>query len=866
MDTDSINEKLNQRFAAPLPEFYQRRIIFWYDPDREFADLLGNIELENAKLVCLTGRNMFQVKELLNVDDTTSNYLIYDPLQYEKPEEDWLLDIKIYSEEFRADLISIWMNELCLPSTSEMRDAVKSYRLFFKAKNRREKIKTLDKVPSRSAQLHLAVMAVLAGLKEADPSGIIRAVLNGGLDEESNRIYQDFVRYGASNVFWTMVRQGTGYTADLSGGMHNLQKLAEHLLLTAASRTMPTEYLASLAELISEPHQDFCFDLVSDWIQNDEGSYYEVAESVEAALGLYQRFMKLEVKDLLDTKIFPCMDEIILTKEMTEIRDNIVDVEGIRNIVEKRRTCPWFKDVSDFYEGILQVSNMQDFYKKHSAGFHSAEPQKVWKEYTDDYYIMDTYYRKFHVHYAAGLGSYHEDLQDLFNDVCGQVENLYRNWFLGELGSNWEKVCSDELEKYGRILDIPQQTDFYKNKVARADTRIFVIISDALRYEVAAELARQIQQETQSKVELESMEGIFPTITKFGMAALLPHTELGVEMHGEELKVLADGQPTDSNYRDKILKKANPDSLALKYEDIVKAKRADRKAKVKGMKVVYIYHDTIDKASHTSDSMVFTACEETIKELKNLVNIIVNDFGATNILITADHGFLFTSDPLREEDKVDKGVKENIAEYGRRYVITKEPDDPEYLGKVKFLDGKSGYYAYAPKENIRIKMNGSGLNFVHGGTSLQEMCVPVIEYHFFRNSSKEYLRNKNKYDTKPVEISLLSAVRKISNKIFKMNFYQKEPVGGNRKAAVYQAYFTDNTGRQVSDIVRIIADKTSDIGQERIFHCTFNLKPLKFDSRETYYLVIADENGLVLSRDEFQIDIAFATDEFNFFD
>ena len=40
--------------------------------------------------------------------------------------------------------------------------------------------------------------------------------------------------------------------------------------------------------------------------------------------------------------------------------------------------------------------------------------------------------------------------------------------------------------------------------------------------------------------------------------------------------------------------------------------------------------------------------------MKNLVRIIVNEFGGTNILITADHGFLYTYSPLKEEDKVDK--------------------------------------------------------------------------------------------------------------------------------------------------------------------------------------------------------------------
>ena len=148
MDSDKIIQELNQRFAAPLPEFYKRRIIFWYDEDEEFRERLDEVSLNNAKLVALTGTNNFAVKKLLSVDDTTNNFLVYCPLSYEKPEDDWLLDIEMYSEEFRADLISIWMDEMGIPSTPAMRKLVKDYRKFFKAKVRRDKIVSQSKVPS----------------------------------------------------------------------------------------------------------------------------------------------------------------------------------------------------------------------------------------------------------------------------------------------------------------------------------------------------------------------------------------------------------------------------------------------------------------------------------------------------------------------------------------------------------------------------------------------------------------------------------------------------------------------------------------------------------------------------------------------
>ena len=863
MDSEKVIQDLNQRFAQPLPEFYKRRIIFWCDEEREFEDKLDEIVLHDAKLIALTGTNYFAVKKLLGVEDTTGNYVVYCPLSYEKPEDDWLLDIRIYSEEYRADLISNWMDEMGLPQTAALRKQVKEYRKFFKAAARREKIAKQKNIPSVPRQLDMAVMGALAGIVDVTPYAIIKKVLCAGLDIGTNSMYCGFADYGIDKAFWNMVQKGTGYVADIP----NLGHLAAHILLTSATRTMQPEYLSKWKDFVSEAHQAYCYDFVSEWLHStDANQLREIVIRIEEELKLSEQFMKLDVADLVNTETFPCIHELILIKLMTEIADSIIDVNIIRDTVEKRRTCVWYEEVKDFYEGILQVANMQDFFKEHTTGFHSAQAVKVWKEYTTEYYKMDTYYRLFHRSYGRSLKTYHAKLHDLFSHVMEKAEGLYKNWFLGQLGENWSKVCAEEMEQYGKILEVPQQTDFYKSKVKNADNRVFVIISDALRYEVAADLAEQLRRETKSQVDLSSMQSIFPTITKFGMAALLPHEKLSVKFQGNIVDVFADGKSTESHDRDRILKSDREDSVALKYTDLVTAKRQERSAWVKSKNVVYIYHDTIDEASHTSDTLVFPACDDAMEELKNIVRIITSDFGGINIMITADHGFLYTYSPLTEDDKADNaGFKNRIIEYGRRYAIMMKDSKPEYLQYVKFLDGNTDYEAYAPKENVRIKMNGGGLNYVHGGISLQELCVPLIEYHFLRKQSKEYQRNKEAYDTKPVEVSLLSATHKISNMIFSLNFYQKEAVGDNRTVAVYQIYFTDGKGKQISDVQKIIADKTSENGQERTFRCSFNLKSLKYDNKEIYYLVIAEEGGEIKAQEEFQIDIALAVDDFDFF-
>ena len=318
MDTDKIIQDLNRRFAAPLPEFYQRRIIFWYDEDKEFEDKLDEVVLENAKVIALTGNNAFSVKKLLSVDDLSTNYLVYSPCVYNRPDDNWLLDVELYSEEFRADLISIWMDEMGLISNPAMRKQVKNYRAYFNAKDRRLKVSTQNKVPETPAQLHMAVMAAICGLKDAQPNMILRSVFQAGLDLNNNTVYQDFVKYHADAAFWAMVRQGCGFVEEEPA----LGRLAIHLLLTAATRTMRQEYLAGLDGFISE------------WLHSDNiPQLYDVARYVEDEARLYQRFEKLTVEDLVGTECFPCINEVILTKLMTEISDHQVyftDEDGER--------------------------------------------------------------------------------------------------------------------------------------------------------------------------------------------------------------------------------------------------------------------------------------------------------------------------------------------------------------------------------------------------------------------------------------------------------------------------------------------------------------------------------------------------------
>lgn len=867
MELEDIIQELDRRFDLPLREYYERRIIFWQDPEGEFREEIAGVKLQNAKVLVLTGRNAFLAKKLLSHDDLTSNYLVYVPFAYERQEDNWLLDLELMSDSFRADLVSMWMSEMKMPDEMQYRKLFKKYRKFFNAAARREKFAAMMAGRYSPAQVMLAMMAVLTKSKSTDPGDILRAVFQDGYEREANEAYQRLAAYGLDTIFWSMVRQSTGYDEQQES---SLERLLLHLFVTAASRVLPERAFREIEELRGQGFETYCFDFVSEWMHGvRRREFRPVAEHAARSLNLVHRLQELSIQELGSFDLFPCIDTIILQKLLQDAIDNLLDPDALTKVVERRRTTFWYEEHEDLYDAIVEAGHMTDFLRSHAAGFHLTSAQDIWAAYTSDYYRMDACYRKFHMAFAKLLNeSLPTALDDRFKQLAQIVESSYDEGYLERLGENWTKNCAHDLATYGKIQEVPEQETFYRYKIAPLTSRIFVIISDAMRYEVAATLAQELERDIPSEVKLTSCQSMFPSITKFGMAALLPHKELTVEASGSGLTVLADGQSTEAPNRDAVLKAANPKSIALKAADIIAMKRSERSAKVRGMDVVYIYHDTIDAASHTDDKKVFPACEETIAELKNLVRIIVNEFTGTSILLTADHGFLYTMKPLTEDSKAESGLqKDQVIEQARRYVITTPDAEADHLLPVNFMKGAAPYKAFAPREQIRLKIKGSGLNFVHGGASLQEMVVPVIDFKHVRSDSAAYKKHAEQYAMKPASVRLLSSGHKVSNMSFSLNFYQVEAVGTGFIPANFDVYFTDAYGNVVSDIQKIIADKVSQENADRTFRCTFNLKAGDYSRNAEYFLVIHNtDNGEIVQKVSFQIDTAFQKDDFNFMD
>lgn len=543
--------------------------------------------------------------------------------------------------------------------------------------------------------------------------------------------------------------------------------------------------------------------------------------------------------------------------------------DEVIRIANRRRGLAWYGSFACYYQGVIAAARMRLFYRNHTEGMGALPAERVWDAYATEWNAFDRWYRDLHMALSAAIvdGSY--DLDEAMRAACDSIERLYKGWFLPEVNGRWANAAADELASQGYVSGIPRQLDFYMNKVdslAQSKKRAWVVISDALRYEVATELAERLERDTKGSCELTSMQATLPSITKCGMAALLPHGSFALEGSGQSgaggLKVLVDGAETPScAARQQVIRQNHPAGVAVQYETLISEMgRAERLELVGEANVVYVYHNSIDALGDKqgTERRVFQGCCDAVEELVAAVRTIVKDFRASDVLITADHGFLYTEEPLGEAEHV--GIDEitgEVIEYGRRYVVAAEGATSEFLMPVRLLGGR-GVSGLFPRECVRIRKGGSGENYVHGGISLEEMCVPALHFRNHRKGSASY------EETEAAGIRAVFENNTVTNTLFYLDFLQTDPVGGKVVPAEYDVYVADSALEPVTDVARIVANMASPSAQERTVRARFCLRTGFSPSSSASYPLLAKnaQTGEVTELASLRIQIAFAPDDF----
>lgn len=843
MDLQNIQDQLNIEFAKS-----STRIVFWFDDKGEYEDEVTELCLDNATLHVLDGANWLYTKWLLHEKDTEGKYLVYAPFSKPRDAENPLADFYYYSVPYYTDRVSQMSQEVGIDN--KFKEHMAQYGNFWKNKNRIEKFKALGIDHYNVETIDIGLIAVLTDVKTPNFEEVVKQMLLN----DSNDYIKTLENNGLLERFWQLCSKYFGYDAEKP----SLEDMAACMVVTYASASLKTSVPAVMKSYVLKKRNDvvvFVRNIMDNVLYRS--AYDELSDKIDKSLRFTAKIsdeIKKDTGSIQLVDIFACdafrgIDDILIDWCLDKLNDEVLDAQidgmNIAQVAEQRisKAFHYGEDYKNEYKAIKYAYLMM---KSVSLMEFTSDIITLVKNYQKETYLIDSYYRWFYYAYDQISES------DLFSSAREQVENIYSNTYLQKLVPKWNDGLRDETVT---SLGLIKQEDFFRHYLRAYDgkERVIVIISDALRYECAQELMSKLELDEKCDAKMDAMLGVLPSVTSIGMASLLPHKELVVD---SKMDVKVDGSPCgDIAARDRILKLQNPNNVAVSFDEIFKGNKATVRDLLQGKNVVYVYHNQVDARGDktASENEVFNACAEAIDEIFRLIKKLTGDISATKYIITADHGFLYKRDKLQEFDKVS--FQKDICAYSnKRFLLTTERVDGQgTMSRMRaYLDK---LYVTTPIGADIFKVAGGGQNYVHGGSSLQEMLVPVIEVK----------TAKGKMETDFVDVILTSVSRKVTNLITYFDFIQTEKVTDVMKARNIVAYFATESGEKISFDVPLVANSREDAPEKRTFHEKFTLKSREYKYGDKYYLHLVDANDdkNILHSYEFIIDIAFV-DDFGF--
>ena len=837
LNLKQIEDKLNLEFTGD-----SRKLIFWYDDNGEFVEDIENLDLDNAKIHYLTSTNLFYTKVLLEREDIKSNYLIYAPFPKPDSRENHLADTIKYSREFSADRASLIAIDLGIDE--KYKPVLQKYIKFFGAKDRTEKFYKLE-VDSynNESTIEIALLSVLAKSKIVNFEEVVRIVLTSG-ELRDNEYMADFKKYGLDEAFWKHI----SHTFSFIDEEPNLEKLIISLFLTYTEKEIHRELPASMNKyLLSKSGTVMAF---MDQIMNSI-LYHEdfdlLSDRVFVKINGERLFEGYSVEDIVDLDIFRFVDNKLIEWMIDRLLDENLNasIKGMeipelcKFREEKHFGKEYFNEYHVLKHGYYIVSQVN--YRPKS------DLISIIQQYDEEDYRIDTHYRKFYF-YLDKVRNQHifESLQEL-------VENIYTNRYLDVITKEFNSKFSYDGVKGKYKL----QRDFYRNFVANSKEMLVVIISDAFRYEVAKELVKKMNRDKKfDTISIEPQIGVLPSNTRLGMASLLPHKELNIDGNYD---VYVDGKPCSNIIeRNEILKVSDPSAGSIQFDDLKKYSKEEMRDFFVGKSVVYVYHNQIDARgdkSNTEDE-VFIACKEAIDEIEDLIVSLTDRVSRTKFIVTADHGFIYKRNKIIESDKIDSFFTRDD-QINKRFIVSDNKYEVMGTKSIRMSDvlgSNDTRCITVPVASNIFKAAGGGQNFVHGGSSPQEILIPVVQVKTIRG----YRESQN------VKISLISMLPKTTSLLINLDFVQQEAISDVIKPTTYKISFIDESGETISNEEIHLANSKEKESAKRIFKLRFNLKNQKYRRDKKYYLVATDTaTGMEAFRHEVIIDIAFA-DDFGF--
>lgn len=784
--------------------FANQRIVVWQDSDGGYAAELDS-HVPVGVSVLRVADDEFAIKHHVLREDTASQFLIYRSGAAAEDTSNWLLDVELgYGPVFTADRGALLRAGLGL--TEPGADAlVAAHLVFFSDSKLVDSLKKRLLPGDDLVTVQAKMSAVVLGQKEHSFSEITRTLLIQQAQGTTSS-WDALTKYALDGFHWTGAEQIYGY--------HSESPTVAGFVLWMFQQARDGFDVAS-----SKGARNLTIDFRSFRDSNRSASAIKtLARKVEGDLAYKEQVARLPWETLRDADIFEAAEREVIRRLVDGVINQTMPQHDVLETIGLRRHDSfWFDDYATLYGALAAATELIPAIRASQLEFASFDEGLT--RYRDDLFRIDQLYRQFTYGYQTG------DFKQPLDELAEHVEAIYVTDFVAPLGMSWQQQV-DAVQRW-RTPAVTSQSAFYEKYVAKltkgGHKKAVVVISDAMRFEVAKELETRVLGLDKYDAKTEAMLGVLPSYTQLGMAALLPHKTLAHSPNGDP--VLIDGLKSDGTAnRSKILEAVG--GAAVQAKDFVEMKPAERRDLYSSNQVLYVYHDTIDATGDSSKSehRTFAAVSEALDQLVDIVKKLANA-NATNIFVTADHGFLYQRSKLAQQFNLTvKPQGDEIVAEKRRYVLGRGlREDPAFRTfQPEQVGLSSDLEVQIPNSIHRIVKPGAGFQFVHGGASLQEIVVPVVSINKGRSTTVETVNvdihpESDKITTGQIVVKVYQSMKvepKRTTRRLRAGLYFGEQLISDEQEMVFDS--ESGEGRDRFQSVRLLLSKDADAANNRI--------------------------------------------------
>ncbi len=754
-----INDSLRRVLAS-------HRLVFWYDATKEWDETFTAFEAADIVKLRVDG-DEFGAKVRI-ARDPDSRFLVYLPIAKPADAENWLLDLVLQSHEYRADRASLALIDLGLPQ--EFYELASAHAPFFNSTKRVDALRDLLKPDDQPREVRLKMMAVLAGTPADIDALLLRFLASPDTLELEDPAAAALNSAALLEPFWREVDRRFGYG--------NAEPSIQDFAVTLFRGSNPLDSAVSLAD-----HARVFLQRWKDSAAHGD-SYRAWAKRMERELQVESTLTSFgDRANIGNNDTFELFERFSLHQLVQGFERGLAAAD-VRAAIQLRRESFWRTTHADGYMALEYAVTLRELMGSMDLAVESIDAGI--RRYAASWWRIDTAYRRF-VEHDRRYGQV-----QVMEPIRTWVEAHYVQNFLLPLADHWsdrvrgmERWSSDEYPMQRRFFDT--WVEPFRSK----GQKIFVIVSDALRYEAAAEFAEHLRAENRWSAEVDVALAALPSYTQLGMASLLPGHQYGVDPTGG---ASVDGQSASGTVnRAAILAQAcGGKATAIKSDTLLEMNsKTEARDLMRDHDVIYVYHNAIDHVGDKRDTEAQTteAVAKAFVELTAIIRKVANVNG-TNMLLTADHGFLFQQDPVNEGDTLYLPPAEAWTMKGRRFALGQHvtPGAGVKLFTADALGVEGEWTAAFPLSLGRFPQQGSGKRYVHGGVSLQEVVIPVVRIHKARSD-----------DTGQVEVDILKVPAKVTTGQLAVALFQDRPaVEKVRPRTIRIGLFAKN-GLSISD-------------------------------------------------------------------